>query len=106
MGIIVRFGRIESAGMESNGVDVTVGCDNRENGSQGIVGCVGFNYNLGIGYPMGKHRSRSESLLERIKGIAALIVKIPSGGSLGESDEGNDNVRIAMDETMIEVCET
>ena len=53
MDIIVEFGGCEGAGMESNGVDITVYWgDCGEDGGEGVVQCVCFDYEQRARYPM------------------------------------------------------
>jgi len=85
MSVIVSLGGTESAGMEGNGVDFTVFRDHGENSRESVVGGVGLDNELGVGYPMGENRSGDKSLLQHLKRFPTIIVEVPQSGLASEA---------------------
>ena len=48
----------------------------------------------------------SELLFQDFEGSAAIVIKFLSGVFMGEPCEGNDNVRIAVNEPPVEITKT
>ena len=104
--IVIELRAGEGAGVESDWVEFIFGSEDGEDCSEGVVGGISFNDNLGVRNPMGKNRSRSESLLERPEGFPTSIGEVPSYTFPSESGERNYDVRIFLNEAVIKVAET
>jgi hypothetical protein len=77
--VVVEFRGIKGAGMESDGVNFTIGGVNGEDGSEGIVRGIHLDHNLGVGHPMGEQWCMCEFLLEFVEGCVAFAIKVPRG---------------------------
>ena len=105
MNIVVQFWWSKSLGVESDWVEFIFRSEDGKDCSEGVVGGIGFNDNLGVRNPMGENRSGSESLLERLEGFLTSIREVPSYTFLSELGERNYDVRILLNEAMIKVAE-
>ena len=77
MGVIVEFQGAEGAGMESHRVDFTgIGLDG-EDGTQSIIGGIGFYDDRFIGDPVGQDRCRDESGFQGLEEFPGSIGKVP-----------------------------
>ena len=77
MGVIIEFQGTEGAGMESHGVDFTgIGLDG-EDGTQSIIGGIGFYDDRFIGDPVGQDRCGGESGFQGLEGFPGSIGKVP-----------------------------
>ena len=75
MGVIIEFQRTEGVGMESHGVDFTgIGLDG-EDGTQSIIGGIGFYDDRFIWDPVGQDRCRGESGFQGLERFLAASVK-------------------------------
>ena len=61
MGVIIEFQGTKGAGTESHGVDFTRISLDGEDGTQSIIGGIGFYDDRFIGDPVGQDRCRGES---------------------------------------------
>ena len=75
--VVVQLRASQGAGVEGDRVEFVVGSEDGKDGSESIVGSVGFDDNLSIRYPMGENRSGSESFFESGKGFPAIVGKVP-----------------------------
>ena len=71
-----------------------------------IVRCICFNNKGHTRHPTGEDRGGNKAGFEVLKGNFARVRKIPGNIFMGEASEGNDNVRVIMDEKMIEISKT
>jgi hypothetical protein len=77
--VVVEFHRIKGAGMESDGVNFTVGGVNGEDGGESIVQGIHLDHDLGVRHPMGEEWCMCEFLLEFVEGCMAFAIKVPRG---------------------------
>ena len=83
MGVIIEFRGTEGAGIESHGVDFTgIGLDGKD-GTQSIIGGIGFYNDRFIGDPMGQDRCRGESRFQGLEGFLGGISKVPQNTLVG-----------------------
>ena len=73
MGVVVEFRCCKCAGMKSHRVDFTGVSLHGEDGSEGIVGGIGFHNERFVGDPMGKDGCRGEGGLKSLKGCSSGI---------------------------------
>ena len=105
MDVVVEFGRSKGAGMECDRMDFTVFRLNRQNSRKGVVGCVSFHNNFGIGYPVSENRSPSKGLLQSVESLLTFGSEIPADVFLGKSCKGNsDGTVIVVHEVPIEIA--
>ena len=77
MGVKIEFWGTEGVGMESNRVDFTgVSLDGKD-GTQSIIGGIGFYNDRFIGDPVGQDRCRGESGFQGLEGFLGSISKVP-----------------------------
>jgi hypothetical protein len=55
---------------------------------------------------MHEQRSRSERILECFKGFPTFFGKVPSNILASKPGKGNYDIRVVIDETTIEICES
>jgi hypothetical protein len=72
MGVIIEFGTMKGAGVESYGMKVAVGSDYRQNSPEGIIRGIGLHDGGKSGIIMMKDRSGSESLLQFGEGFSTV----------------------------------
>ena len=101
--VVVEFRRSESPGVKSDWVEFVVGGENRKDCSEGVVGGVGFDDDLGVRYPMGKNRSTSEGLLKSPKRLPTSIGEVPGYTFPSESGERNYDVGVLFYKSTIEI---
>ncbi|KIN96495.1 hypothetical protein M404DRAFT_162869 [Pisolithus tinctorius Marx 270] len=106
VGIIVEFWRGHGARVESDWVEFTVGAGDRQNASNGIVRGIGFHCKRSVRNPVSENRSRAEGILQAEESGAALLGKVPRSTLSREVSEWNDDVRVVINESSIEICET
>ena len=105
MGVIVEFQGTEGAGMESHRVDFTgIGLDG-EDGTQSIIGGIGFYDDRFIGDPVGQDRCRGESRFQGLEGFPGSIGKVPWDTLAGQLGKWNHNVRIIRNEAVVKISE-
>ena len=76
MGVIIEFQGTEGAGMESHGVDFTgISLDGKD-GTQIIIGGIGFYDDRFIGDPVGQDRYGGESGFQGLEGFPGSIGKV------------------------------
>ena len=77
MGVIIEFWGTEGVGMESHGVDFTrIGLDG-EDGTQSIIGGIGFYDDRFIGDPVGQDRCGGESGFQDFQVALVKFHRIP-----------------------------
>ncbi|KIO00582.1 hypothetical protein M404DRAFT_152633 [Pisolithus tinctorius Marx 270] len=106
MGIIVEFWRGHGARVESDWAEFTIGAGDRQNASNGIVGGVGFNCKRSVRNPVSENRSGAEGILQAEESGAALLRKVPRSTLSREASEWDDDVRVVINESSVEICET
>ena len=77
-----------------------------EDSCKSIIRSVSFHYKGCIGNPMPENQGGHKGRLECFECLLAFRSKIPGGALLGESCEGNCDIRVAMNEPTIEIDET
>jgi hypothetical protein len=92
--------------MEGDRMDLTIRGKGRYNACKGVVRSVSFDKDWSIWRPMGKDRSGSKGLLERLKGGVSLGVPAPGGILVGKVGKRDYGVGIIEDETSVEVGES
>ncbi|KIO02894.1 hypothetical protein M404DRAFT_146779, partial [Pisolithus tinctorius Marx 270] len=105
MGIIVEFWHGHGVGVESDWAEFTIRAGEQQNTSNGIVGGISFNCKWSVRNPMSEDRSRAEGILQAEEGRVALLRKVPRSTLSHEVSEWNDNVRVVINESSVEVCE-
>ncbi|KIK85508.1 hypothetical protein PAXRUDRAFT_152700, partial [Paxillus rubicundulus Ve08.2h10] len=88
MGVIVEFRSGEGLGVEHDWAEFVIRAADGKDASNGIVGGVSLNNDRGVRHPVRQKRSRGEG-----------IFQVPESG-------WNNNVRVVINETTIEVGET
>ena len=81
--VIVKFSRVEGAGMKNDGMDLSIHSENQENGCQSIIGGVCLKDHFSIGYPLSEYWCMGEFFLELLKGVATSFVEVPRGAFSG-----------------------
>ncbi|KIN95566.1 hypothetical protein M404DRAFT_165501 [Pisolithus tinctorius Marx 270] len=104
MGIIVEFWHSHGTGVESNWAEFTIRAGDRQNTSNGIVGGVGFNCKQSVRDPVSENRSRTKGILQMGESGVALLGKVPRSTLSREASEQNDDVRVVVNESSVEVC--
>ncbi len=90
-------------GVESNGMQLVVFCDNGENGSEGVVGGVSLDDNWAVWNPVREYWGGSECFLKRGKGCMCLVGKLECDPFVGESGEWYNNVGIVENEVTVKI---
>ena len=104
MGVIIKFWGTEGAGMESHGVDFTgIGLDG-EDGTQSIIGSIGFYNDRFIRDPVGQDRCRGESGYQGLEGFLGNIGKVPQNILVGQPGKQNHDVRIIRNEAAVKLA--
>jgi len=93
-------------GVEHNWSEFTIGASDGENTSNSIVRGISFNGEQSVGDPMSKDQSGGKGLLQGVESRATLIGEIPRRSIVGQAGERNNNVRVIMNEAMVEVGES
>ncbi|KIO08093.1 hypothetical protein M404DRAFT_134957 [Pisolithus tinctorius Marx 270] len=106
VGIIVEFWRGHGARVESNWAEFTIGAGDRQNASNGIVRGVGLNCKQSIRNPVSENRSGTEGILQVEESGVALLGKVPRSTLSHEASEWNNDVRVVINESSVEICET
>ena len=105
MGVIIEFQGTEGAGMESHGVDFTGISLDEKDGTQSIIGGIGFYDDRFIGDPMGQDRCRGESGFQGSEGFPGSIGKVPWDTLAGQLGKQNHDVRIIGNEVAVKISE-
>ena len=103
MGVIVQLGRSEHSRIESDQADFTIRTGGGKDTSNCVVRGVGFDNEGHIRLIVGKDGSCCEGYFEGIEGTPTLLRKVPRGVLSGELSEGDHDVRVVINELMIEV---
>ena len=83
MGVIIEIWGTEGVGMESHGVDFTgISLDGKD-GTQSIIGGIGFYDDRFIRDPVGKDRCGGESRFQGLEGFPGGIGKVPRDTLVG-----------------------
>ncbi|KIO05708.1 hypothetical protein M404DRAFT_140432 [Pisolithus tinctorius Marx 270] len=106
MGIIVEFWHGHGVRVESDWTEFTVGAGDQQNASNGIVRGIRFNCKWSIRNPVSENRSGAEGILQAEESRAALLGKVPRNTLSHEASEWNDNVRVVINESSVEICKT
>ena len=105
MGVIIEFWGTEGAGMESHRVDFTgIGLDG-EDGTQSIIGGIGFYDDRFIGDPVGQDRCRGESGFQCLEGFSGSIGKVPRNTLAGQPGKRNHDGGIIGNEAAVKISE-
>ena len=73
MCVVIEFSRVEGMGVESDGVNISVGSPRREDCGEHIVRSVSFHNQFGIRDPLSKKRSMSKLLFQNFEGGTANV---------------------------------
>ena len=84
VGVIIEFQGTEGVGMESHRVDFTRISLDGEDGTQSIIGGIGFYNDRFIGDPVGQDRCRDESGFQGLEGFPSSISKVPWNTLVGQ----------------------
>ena len=76
---------------------------NREDGTQSIIGSIGFYDDRFIGDPVGQDRCGDESGFQGLEGFPGSIGKVPQNTLAGQPGKQNHNVRIIGNETAVKI---
>src|SRR6266581_7388850 len=93
-------------GTECDGADLVIFTADGDDAGDRIVGSVRFNDDWGVGYPVGKDGGGGEGFLEQIESGVAVVSERPWYTLPGEVGQWNHNVRVLIDESPVEVCES
>ena len=105
MGVITEFWGTKGAGMESHRVDFTgIGLDG-EDGTQSIIGGIGFYNDRFIGDPVGQDRCRGESGFQGLEGFLGGIGKVPWNTLVGQPGKRNHDGGIIGNEAAVKISE-
>jgi hypothetical protein len=88
MDVIVEFGGVECAGMESDRMDLIVGVSDRKNSCHSIVRGIGFHSNLSVRNPMTENWARGKGFLQRFEILSAFVGEIPFFTFASEVNKG------------------
>ena len=103
MGVIIEFQGTEGAGMESHGVDFTGIGLVRKDGTQSIIGGIGFYNDRFIRDPVGQDRCRGESGFQGLEGFLGGIGKVPWDTLAGQLGKRNHDVGIIRNEAVVKI---
>src|SRR5882672_8944033 len=103
--VVIELCRGQSLGVKCDGVNRTICKLVGQYSSDRIVGSVGFKDDLLVRLPMNQARGHSERGLEVVEGFLAALVKLPFDVFPSESHEGDNNVGVVVDETVVEIGE-
>ena len=106
MHIIIQLGACERSGIECDQMKLAVLSVHGEDSCKSIIRSVSFHYKGCTGNPMRENGGGHKGHLECFESLSAFGSEIPGGALLGESCEGNCDIRVATDEPMIEIGET
>src|SRR5882672_192655 len=103
---IVELGRLHTAGVECDWVDVTIIRGNLGDDScNSIIGSISFNNNGIMRVEMCQYGCRGEGRFEGSERLRLIGIPGKRGDLAGEMNEGDDNVREPNNESAIEVGE-
>ena len=89
--------------MESHGVDSTrIGLDG-EDGTQSVIGSIGFYNDRFVKDPVGQDRCGDESGFQGLEGFPGGIGKVPRNTLAGQPGKQNHNVGIIRNEVTIKI---
>ena len=103
VGVIIEFRGTEGAGMESHRVDFTRISLDGEDGTQSVIGGIGFYNDRFIGDPMGQDRCRGESGFQDLEGFPGGISKVPWDTLAGQPGKWNHDVGIIGNEAAVKI---
>ena len=106
VGIVVEFQCHQRPRVEPDWMDLTILTMDGDDTGNGVVRGVSFHNNGMIQQPMSQDRGRSEGVFEALESNATVIRKLPRDSFPGKAGERNHNLRVLMDEAMVEVCKT
>jgi hypothetical protein len=106
MNIVVEFGANKGTGMEGDRMKLAIRKLYGKNGSESVIGSVGFQDERKTGNEMGKDRSAQEGSFQRVESFLADGIEIPRNSFSCEACKRNDNVGISLNEPSIEVAES
>ena len=105
IGVIIEFPGTKGTGMESHGVDFTgIGLDG-EDGTQSIIGGIGFYNDRFIRDPVGQDRCRGESGFQGLEGFPGSIGKVPWNTLVDQLGKRNHDGRIIGNEAAVKISE-
>ena len=103
MGVIIEFQGTEGVGMESHGVDfIGIGLYG-EDGTQSVIGGIGFYNDRFIEDPVGQDRCGGESEFQGLEGFLGGIGKVPRNTLVGQLGKRNHNVGIIGNEAAVKI---
>ena len=103
MGVIIEFQGAEGVGMESHRVDFTgIGLAGKD-GTQSIIGGIGFYDDRFIRDPVGQDRCRGESGFQGLEGFPGSIGKILWDTLAGQLGKWNHDVGIIGNEAVVKI---
>ena len=105
MGVIIEFRGTKGAGMESHGVDFTGISLDGEDGTQSIIGGIGFYDDRFIRDPVGQDRCRGESGFQGLEGFPGSIGKVPRNTLAGQPGKQNHDGGIIRNEAAVKISE-
>ena len=107
MYFIVELWGGESLGVNGDWVDLRViRRDGRENGSEGVVGGVGFKDDLHVWNPMSQYWCSGEGFFEHFKGFSAFWSEIPNNSFSSQTHEWNRDIGVVKNEFPIKIHES
>ena len=104
MGSEGRAGRM-SLGVECDWVNFAISTGNGQYTSNSIVRCVCFDSDRSIWDEVSQDWHSSKGFFEGIKGLVTGFREIPRGIFSGYPGEGDHNIRVVKNKTVVEVCE-
>ena len=105
MSIVVQLCSGKGAEVKSNRVDLIVGANDGEDGSNSIARGISLYHDRSIGGPVNKHQCRGKCILQVKKELLTVIREVPENSFMDEVGERDHNVRVALDEPAVEVGE-
>src|ERR1700694_1104400 len=104
MGVIVEFRIVEGTRVIGDGVNLSVRKHDRVDCGDGIVRRVRLDQLREVRKPMGQDRCRGECQFQCIESGFAGLVEMPRGILPKEACEGHHDIRVACNESTIEIC--
>ena len=103
MGVVVELWSRQSLRVVHDGANLLIWTIDEEDASDSIVGSVSLYNHQSVRNPMGKNWSGGEGIFKLSEGRATEVAKVPWSTFAGESCQRNDDVRVIVDETMVEI---
>src|SRR6266568_52682 len=91
--------------MESDRVEMTIFSGDGEDCREGIVQGISFDDDQSVRDPVSKYRGSGECFFEYVEGFMGLLGELIRGPFTSKTSEGDHNIGVIENETLIEIGE-